>query len=278
MEYITYESQLPFRADMYCQRGNSSIPLHCHVDFYEFALFTTGKYKNIYKQEEEVCTFGTILFFQPGESHRLISLASNSDSFSFTIKKDYFENYFENIWPLRKHYVTLDALPLFISKKVSLAQFMFLSQLASALAYNISPESFSISEQLLSNLLFAILDDIPLGNTEGIDFYINDLIRCFDSCSYLETDIASIVAHFPVSYQTLSNHFKKLTGYTMTEYRNKRRMEYAAHLLEKENYSISAVSDILHISCQSYFIKQFKKQFGITPKQYQTLSQKNSIK
>ena len=63
----------------------------------------------------------------------------------------------------------------------------------------------------------------------------------------------------------------------MTEYRNKRRMEYAAHLLEKENYSISAVSDILHISCQSYFIKQFKKQFGITPKQYQTLSQKKQI-
>ena len=55
----------------------------------------------------------------------------------------------------------------------------------------------------------------------------------------------------------------------MTEYRNKRRMEYAAHLLGKEAYTVSKVADILHITCQSYFIKQFKKQFGMTPKQYQ---------
>lgn len=273
MEYITYESQRPFGANTYCQRGSSSIPLHCHVDFYEFALFPTSKYKNIYRQEEEVCTFGTILFFQPGESHRLISLTSDSEHFSFIIKKDYFENYFKNIWPLRKHYCTLDELPLFISKKVSPTQFMYLSQLASALAFKFSPESFSIAEQLLNNLLFAILENVPPGTTEGCDFYVNELIRCFDSCSHLEADLTSIVAHFPVSYPTLSNHFKKVTGYTMTEYRNKRRMEYAAHLLQKENYTISKVADILHISCQSYFIKQFKKQFGITPKQYQTLSQ-----
>lgn len=269
MEYITYEAQLPFGSNTYCQRGRSNVPLHCHVDFYEFALFTTGKTQNVYKQEEEVCTFGTVLFFRPGESHKLVPLTSNNENFSFTVKKEYFEDYFKNIWPSRKHYASLDALPLFISKKVPFAQFMFLSHLASALAYNISPERTSIAEQLLGNLLYAILDDIPIGNTEGIDFYVNDLMRCFDSCSQLETDITTIVAHFPVSYQTLSNHFKKLTGYTMAEYRNKRRMEYAAHLLARENYTISRVADILHITCQSYFIKQFKKQFGMTPKQYQ---------
>ena len=274
MEYLIYDDQKSVGTDMYCQRGNANIPPHCHVDFYEFALFSTGKFINVHKQQEEVCSFGHVIFFRPGESHKLISLDPNGDNFSFTIRKDYFENYFKNIWPSRNHYCTLDTLPSFISKKVSLAQFMYLSQLASALAFNNSPERKSISEQLLHNLLFAILDEIPLGNTEGIDFYVNDLIRCFDACSYLEVDIATITAHFPVSYQALSNHFKKLTGYTMTEYRNKRRMEYAAHLLQRESYSVATVANILHINCQSYFIRQFKKQFGITPKQYQILSRK----
>ena len=61
----------------------------------------------------------------------------------------------------------------------------------------------------------------------------------------------------------------------MLEYRNKKKMEYAAHLLQKDNYSVSSVADKLKISCQSYFIRQFKKQFGVTPKQYQMLYRKD---
>lgn len=275
MQYLTYKSQCPYESPTYCLYNGCNSPLHCHVDFYEFGLIINGAYRNIYKNQETLCSSGHLLFYKPGEAHELISDKPGSEHCSLIIKKDYFEEYFEKYWQSRQYCGDISTLPQSFSKEISGTQTIYLSQLASALAYNISPERRCISEQFLDTLLFALFNTIPIGSTVGIEMYINDSIRQFDAYKRLDMEIADICASYPITQRTFLEHFKRLTNYTMVEYRNIKRMEYAAHLLRKENYSIAAVSNMINVSCQSYFIKQFKKQFGMTPKQYQMLHRKN---
>ncbi len=66
----------------------------------------------------------------------------------------------------------------------------------------------------------------------------------------------------------LSRLFKKETGLSMVDYIQKERVESARNMLIYSEYSVSAISEYLHFSTQSYFIKIFRKYMGMTPAKY----------
>jgi AraC-like DNA-binding protein len=104
--------------------------------------------------------------------------------------------------------------------------------------------------------------------------YAVDLQKRLDNYHSLDQNLSVLYSNYPISPYTISNQFKKLTGYTVVEYRNIKRMEYAAHLLANENLSVASIANQMNISNLSYFAKQFKMQFGMSPKQYQLLKRK----
>lgn len=71
-----------------------------------------------------------------------------------------------------------------------------------------------------------------------------------------------------VNASYLSNLFKKETGYTLTSYVNKKRMEQAAYLLASTTLPISAIAQQCGILDDNYFTKLFKKHRGVTPSQF----------
>lgn len=66
----------------------------------------------------------------------------------------------------------------------------------------------------------------------------------------------------------LSTLFKKETGITISEYILSKKMEAAGNMLKYSDYSYAEISSFLNFSSQSHFIRVFKKQKGITPRQY----------
>ena len=66
----------------------------------------------------------------------------------------------------------------------------------------------------------------------------------------------------------LSTLFKKETGYTLTEYVNKKRIENAILLLNTTAMQIQEIAQYCGIPDVNYFTKIFKKQIGKTPKEY----------
>lgn len=62
--------------------------------------------------------------------------------------------------------------------------------------------------------------------------------------------------------------FKEYTSVSLREYISFVRMEKAKELLLYTNYSISDIAIQTGYSSMTYFIKQFKKELDITPKQY----------
>ncbi len=73
-----------------------------------------------------------------------------------------------------------------------------------------------------------------------------------------------------VSSGYFSSLFKKETGYTLTEYVNRKRTDYAKHLLKTTSLQIQSVAQLCGILDFHYFCRIFKKYTGITPTQFRS--------
>ncbi|MBE5880779.1 MAG: helix-turn-helix domain-containing protein [Lachnospiraceae bacterium] len=69
----------------------------------------------------------------------------------------------------------------------------------------------------------------------------------------------------------LSTLFKKETGYTLTEYVNRKRIDHAIFLLNSTDMQIQTIATYCGIPDVNYFTKMFKKMIGKTPKEYRQM-------
>ena len=83
-----------------------------------------------------------------------------------------------------------------------------------------------------------------------------------------ELSLSRIASLMNVNASYLSAAFRKECGETLTSYVNRKRMEYAALVLSHYDKQIQVVSEECGIIDANYFIKLFKKQYGMTPTQY----------
>lgn len=75
-----------------------------------------------------------------------------------------------------------------------------------------------------------------------------------------------------ISPAYLSNLFHKETGETLTEFVNKRRINYARKLLDTSSLQIQTIALRCGIVDVHYFSRTFKKYVGKTPKEYRDFS------
>ena len=153
--------------------------------------------------------------------------------------------------------------------KLNGSQFAYLSHLLSPLPLASAPELMLQAELLLYNLLFACMHPIITDHIGIVDTCALDLKKKYDNYQYLTDAIMSLCKTYPISLSTLQRCFKKATGHTISEYRTRKRMEYAAQLLSTGDYQITAIANLINISDPSHFAQQFKKFYKISPSEYQ---------
>lgn len=81
--------------------------------------------------------------------------------------------------------------------------------------------------------------------------------------------VREIADHCHIDYSYFSKVFKEITQKSCTEYINFFRIQKAEALLLTTNLSITEISSQIGFDNVSYFIKQFRKFKGSSPKQYQ---------
>ena len=92
--------------------------------------------------------------------------------------------------------------------------------------------------------------------------------------TYIDANLAgdlglrSLAETLGVSSSYLSSLFRQDTGQTLTDYINRRRIKYAMHLLETTRLQVQTVAQHCGIVDVQYFSKVFKRQAGMTPKEY----------
>ena len=87
---------------------------------------------------------------------------------------------------------------------------------------------------------------------------------------YAEKITLQILAdHVYLSGKYVSDLFKQVSGKTITEYVTEVRILQAKQLLRQMNRKIYEVSELVGYTDAKYFVKAFKKETGMSPKEYQ---------
>lgn len=83
-----------------------------------------------------------------------------------------------------------------------------------------------------------------------------------------ELTVTILAEMFQVNSSHLARKFKKETGYTISEYVNKQKIEAAKLLLQGKEISIGDVAEHLGYNSSSYFTKVFKRIVGTAPNEF----------
>ncbi len=84
-----------------------------------------------------------------------------------------------------------------------------------------------------------------------------------------DLSVQSLANMVYVSADHLTRSFKKKYGKTVSSYILDKRMELAGELLKRQDLTITMVSDSVGYGNYSFFTEQFKKVYGMTPRDYQ---------
>lgn len=106
---------------------------------------------------------------------------------------------------------------------------------------------------------------------QGYSSIVKEVLTRIDSDLTADLGLKTQAELLNVNPNYLSTLFKKETGSTLTEYVNRKRIEKALFLLNSTDLQISSVAQFCGIPDANYFTKLFKKQIGITPKEYRDL-------
>lgn len=86
--------------------------------------------------------------------------------------------------------------------------------------------------------------------------------------SYKTANLTKIAEDFHQSLSVLSKLIKQSTGFTFQELLQKKRFQKAIELLMKTDLAVDEISFEVGYENKSYFYRQFKERYGMTPRQY----------
>lgn len=112
------------------------------------------------------------------------------------------------------------------------------------------------------------LRERALGSLKNKDPRINMLVEYITLHPEKNLTQEQMCEMVSISSSTLRRIFKKETGKTIYEFVNERKMQYAAHLLVTTIEPISEISYQLGYESPSYFTKQFRENYGVSPQAY----------
>lgn len=97
---------------------------------------------------------------------------------------------------------------------------------------------------------------------------MNDIIKYIEQHYHSEISLQEIATKFFVSREYVSRRFKQEHGINFTDYLGKYRIEKAKLLMQNPHLKLAQISEMVGFHDVKYFSKVFKKQEGITPKEY----------
>jgi len=258
--------------------GEITFP-HNH-DFFEIFLITKGKALHKINGKEEILDEGTMVFIRPDDTHyyersgnencELINIAFPS----ITIKQ-LFEYFGEGYQAKRllsvKHPPALK-LSL-VEKEIIVSRFARLNTLSRGNKSKIKTELRILLAEIFSKY-FA--EDKQEGK-EDVPAWLNKLRTEMKYKDNFITGISRMYELASRSPEHLSRSLKKYYKETPTEFINKLRLNYAANLLVNSDEDITAIALDSGFENLSHFYHLFKKNFGISPKEFRVKHQKSLI-
>lgn len=132
-------------------------------------------------------------------------------------------------------------------------------------------------KQLLQSTCKAVLDSLADEKNPRKSALVSQ-VQEYICLNFNQPDLRleTIASHFFVNPQHLSTVFSQESGVTLTSYINVCRMKKARQFLLEDSPSIQNVASLCGFSDSGYFSKCFRKYYGISPKNFVSLTEENS--
>ena len=234
--------------------------IHQHNDFYELILITQGEFQHTINNSTTVLPAGTLLLFKPGVTHQLYTEPFTSTHFVLCIEQKHFSHFMQ----LRFSDFKTSEYPEYFQTSISKEKLKYIEYLGTLICKNAGDKRYLADEILL----LAINEFLSRPQTLDCNIYIAEIIQKFKNQLYMNTSIKDICANYPYSQPMLLQEFKKFTGFTMVDYRQKIKLNYACQLLTETDAKVGNIASALGYDSLSYFLQIFKKEYQMTPSQY----------
>ncbi len=152
---------------------------------------------------------------------------------------------------------------------------LYIDKVSSSFAKEIEDVSnLTALSALMSKILRKYCYLVKEKSTKSYSAPVQKAIIFIDSDLTADLSLNHLAKLQNISPPYLSNIFHKETGEKLTEYVNKKRVNYARQLLETTNLQIQTVAQRCGIVDIHYFSRIFKKYTNKTPKEYRELLKK----
>ncbi|WP_165444940.1 response regulator transcription factor [Gracilibacillus phocaeensis] len=131
--------------------------------------------------------------------------------------------------------------------------------------------TFSDIDDLCIHLKQLLTTDLAVTCTDShvmMNENFKELLEYVDHHFADELRLNELARKFYINYTYCCDLFQKITQSTFTEYLTQLRMKKTIQLLKTENLTISDICQQAGYNDYSYFIKVFKKWYGMTPSRY----------
>lgn len=252
---------------------------------YELIFVRDGKSRLTVAGTEYICQRNDIVFIRPGIPHKFENFGDcvfEQPHIHFDVC--YWEHSlktpvsFKNInemsaeersWIQKDVFQDYDIPFVFRAADPEAFQKVFFDVLRTFISNGVGKELLLKAKML--ELLQIILAQFEHKGSEFDGSYIRPevLVRDYIDNNFLNPlTLDQLTGLFHVNVYTLLRNFKKHYGCSVIAYYNGKRFEYAKHLLETTNMSVSAISEQLNMADVYVFSKFFKKYEGISPRDY----------
>lgn len=236
--------------------------LHRHSDFYEIILITAGTYEHTYGGRTEGVTRGTLMLLSPYSTHQLYTEPMQATHFVTCVDQEYFRQFAARCFP---EDININVLPECFITLLEPKETDYIELLAHRLCA--TQPSLRAADTILYLTLMNIINE-ENKHTDSHPNYVDQLISILNNPVNLNTSAHDLCEDIPESVSTILRNFKKHTGYTIVAYKNRKRMELATEMLINSDLKITDIAFNLQYDSLSYFLRAFKKEYGITPSEY----------
>lgn len=239
----------------------SIFDFHKH-EFYEINLILTGNVKIILSSLSEETNEPRLVLTRPQTPH---FITCNPDTlysrlyllFTKDFLQDYFTDFkrFEKVFGESGNILKIDTHQLEFIKSTILL---------------IEKEKSTLRQKLLTLYLLSFLFEIngqEQFNTSFVPPYIIKALSYIENYYYEKITADSLSKTLYIGRTTLMTNFKKHTGSTLNDYIIATRIKKAVTLLN-EGKSESETAELCGFSDAGSLIRNFRKHFNLTPKQY----------
>ena len=258
-------------------------PMHKH-NYVEILYMCSGQTVHTIDGNRLVLKKGELLFMNQSAYHSIDRAEEDDIGINFVVLPEFMDVAFEMIGSnnilgqfilsaLRKgsedishlHFRVADVLPV--------------QNLVENMIYNIitrQPNNRKINQNTMGLLMLQLLNYTDLIEQEFSVQYNGLVIAALRQIeeNYKEESLQELAEAQSVSISYLSRVIKQVTGRTYKDLLVEKRMGKAAELLENSRIPVTDIITAVGYSNTSYFYREFKQRFGVTPHEYREIKRK----